>query len=207
MNPYISNLQPYPFEKLRDLLAIAPAGNPDDLIDLSIGEPKHGTPELILEEIKKHAHLFSKYPTTGGLPILREAITQWLSKRFPSLQGLLHSDRHVLPVNGTREGLFAIAQALIDNRSSAKVMMPNPFYQIYEGAAVLAGAEPIYINFCVQNDSVPALENISPDVWKQCQMFYICSPANPSGEIIPQPVFERLIQLANEHEFIIVSDE
>ncbi len=208
MKKALSLLHPYPFEKLAAIKAgIAPPADRDH-IALSIGEPKHPTPSFITEELLAHMHGTSSYPTTKGTDGLRETIADWLSRRFNLPAGSITSDEHVLPVNGTREALFSIAQCLIDTtKSNATVAMPNPFYQIYEGAALLAGAKPYYINCTSEMDWQADFSSVSADVWDTCQLLYICTPGNPTGAVINNKTLTDLINLAEKHDFIIASDE
>lgn len=207
MNPDLDRLQPYPFEKLAALkVGMVP---PADLgpIALSIGEPKHPTPDFITETLIAHLHLLSSYPTTRGLPALRQAIADWLSRRFQLPAGGLDPERQILPLNGTREGLFALPQALVDRSRQPLVLMPNPFYQIYEGAALLAGAEPRYLPCLAEQDFLPDFNAVPADTWRRCQLLYLCSPGNPSGAVIPLATLQRLIELAEEFDFVIAADE
>lgn len=207
MNPDLARLQPYPFEKLAALKAgIEP---PVGLghIALSIGEPKHPTPKFIVETLIAHLHLLSAYPTTRGLPALRQTIADWLTRRFHLPAGGLDPERQILPLNGTREGLFAFAQALVDRARQPLVLMPNPFYQIYEGAALLAGAEPRFLPCLAENRFIPDFAAVDVDTWRRCQILYLCSPGNPTGAVIPLATLQRLIQLAEEFDFLIASDE
>lgn len=207
MNPDLDKLQPYPFEKLTALLAgVTP---PDKTpIALSIGEPKHATPALITAALQEHlAKGLASYPLTKGIPALREAIGDWLCQRFTLPPHTIDPDRHVLPVNGTREALFSFAQAVIDRRRPALVMSPNPFYQIYEGAALLAGAAPHFIPCTRDNAYLPDFDAVSAQAWDDCQLLYLCSPGNPTGAVIPLQTLQRLIDLAERHDFIIASDE
>lgn len=144
---------------------------------------------------------------TKGDSELREAIAAWLSRRFKLPENSLNPEQHVIPVNGTREALFAFAQAVIDRNSHAAVLMPNPFYQIYEGAALLAGAEPIYLNCHADNGFIPDFESISDEMWQRCQLLYICTPGNPTGAVMPLAIMKQLIELATKHDFLIASDE
>lgn len=208
MNPYIKKLQPYPFQRLKELCGdVTP--NPDyTSIDLSIGEPKHEPPAFVLEALREGLQGVSKYPPTPGSPALRETIASWVINRFDLPADSIEPSKHLLPVNGTREALFAIAQCLFDPAASKPlVAMPNPFYQIYEGAALLAGAEPLFYNTPASSHFQPAIDNIEPMTWKKCQLLYLCTPGNPSGAIVPQATLQRLIELAVEHDFVIVSDE
>ncbi|RMG30321.1 MAG: succinyldiaminopimelate transaminase [Gammaproteobacteria bacterium] len=207
MNPDLERLHPYPFERLRALLAGCEP--PADLprIDLSIGEPRHDPPHFVLEALIRHLHQVARYPLTRGGTELREAITAWLSRRFGLPEGALHPDRHVLPVNGTREALFAVAQALVDRGSTPAVLMPNPFYQIYEGAALLAGAEPVYLNATEETGFQPDFDAVPETLWARCRLLYLCSPANPSGAVLGEETLARLIALAERYDFVLASDE
>lgn len=207
MNQDLNRLQPYPFEKLRALKDdIVPPADKSP-IALSIGEPKHSPPHFVLEELISHLHQVENYPLTKGTLALRSACARWLSQRFGIDAGLLDPERHVLPVNGTREALFAFAQAVVDRDRDALVMMPNPFYQIYEGAAFLAGAEPYYLNTLEDTGFIPDFATISEETWARCQLVYICSPGNPTGAVISEHALRTLIELADEHDFIIAADE
>ena len=204
MNSRLSKLQPYPFEKLRTLLAgLTPAGAP---IRLSIGEPQHRTPDLIGSALTGHLDGLSVYPATAGLDWFREAIAGWFTRRY----GLTHLDSRtqVLPVNGTREALFAFGQAVIDpSRSTPAVVSPNPFYQIYEGAALLAGAEPLFLNQSESNNFALDLDSLSDRQWERTQLLYVCSPANPSGRVLTLEEWRTLFHYSDRHGFVIASDE
>ena len=207
MNPDLAHLHPYPFEKLAQLKAgcTPPLNRPH--IALSIGEPKHPTPEFITETVVEHLHGLSHYPTTAGSLELRQAIACWLDNRF-HLAGNIDAASQVLPVNGTREALFAFAQAITDRTAHTPlIVMPNPFYQIYEGAAILAGAHPYFLNCTADNNFVPDFDAVSTDVWQRCQLLYLCSPGNPTGAVIDQTTLTQLIELAHKHDFIIAADE
>ncbi|MCS3903734.1 N-succinyldiaminopimelate aminotransferase [Methylohalomonas lacus] len=208
MNKGLEHLQPYPFEKLAQLFAdVTPAAERTP-IDLSIGEPKHPTPSLIRAALGSHLEDAGRYPTTRGIAELRIAISDWLTRRFKLSPGSIDPEQHVIPVNGTREALFAIAQCLVDGTAKdAKVLMPNPFYQIYEGAALLAGAEPQYLNCTQASGFLPDLDSVTATDWQRCQLLYLCSPGNPAGAVIPQATYERLFALADEHDFVIAADE
>lgn len=205
MNPALEQLQPYPFERLRALFAGSSANTAYPAINLSIGEPKHPTPSFIKEALIAELAGLSRYPLTKGSDELRQAIAAYLQRRYRLKH--IDADSQILPVNGTREALFAIAQCLIERRSDAAIMMPNPFYQIYEGAALLAGAAPIYLNTTRENGFLPDIEHISADQWRRCQLFYLCSPANPSGTVAPASLLKRLLELADSYDFSIISDE
>ncbi|WP_374443105.1 succinyldiaminopimelate transaminase [Pseudomonas panipatensis] len=207
MNPALDLLQPYPFEKLRALLAGAqpPAGLAP--IALSIGEPKHRSPSFVAEALAASLDQLAVYPTTLGIPALREAIAAWCERRFKVPAGWLDPARHVLPVNGTREALFAFTQTVVDRSSAGLVVSPNPFYQIYEGAALLAGAQPHYLACREENGFNPDFDAVPADVWARCQILFLCSPGNPTGALVPLETLKKLIALADEHDFVIAADE
>jgi len=205
MNPNLQHLQPYPFEKLRQLFAgLSPAADKSP-VALSIGEPRHPSPAFVLEEISANLQLLANYPATAGLPELRASIAGWLQRRF-GLPGVDATDQ-VLPVNGTREALFAFAQAVVTGGPDALVMSPNPFYQIYEGAALLAGATPHFINCTASSGFLPDFGAVTEQQWQQCQLLYICSPGNPTGAVMPLAQLQDLVSLARDYDFIIASDE
>ena len=186
MNPLLSKLQPYPFERLRAL-----TGGTAAEINLSIGEPKHPTPRLVKDALAAALDGLATYPVTAGTPELRAAISQWLARRYaiPAPD----PEREVLPVNGSREALFAFAQTVLDPAGgAARVVCPNPFYQIYEGAALLAGASPVYGD---------------PERWDGVQLLYACSPANPTGKVLQLDDWRRLFELSDRHGFVLASDE
>jgi N-succinyldiaminopimelate aminotransferase len=205
MNPDLARLHPYPFEKLRALFAgVAPdpARTP---ISLSIGEPKHATPAFIKEALTRGLSGLAAYPLTAGSPTLREAIAAWLAGRY----GLPAIDpaRQVLPVNGSREALFAIAQVVVDRTRAAVVLCPNPFYQIYEGAALLAGASPVYANALAGRGFAVDYAAVPEAVWRRVQLLYACSPANPTGHVMTLDEWRTLFELADRHGFVIAADE
>ena len=211
MNPELDKLHPYPFEKLSTLKGGITPNQQLEHIALSIGEPKHAAPEFVMESLQTELSGVSAYPLTKGLPELRLAISQWLVQRFNLPADSLNPEDHVIPVNGTREALFAFAQAVIDrNHDPLKaplIVMPNPFYQIYEGAAYLSGAEPFYLNTTADNNYLPDFDSVDDETWARCQLIYICSPGNPTGSVIDKATFQKLIKLAEQHDFIIASDE
>jgi N-succinyldiaminopimelate aminotransferase len=215
MNPDLNRLQPYPFEKLRALLQTSSTGVAVDIVPpadkspiaLSIGEPKHAPPGFVVEEMISHLHGLGNYPITKGTLALRTAIVQWLTQRFHLAPQRLDPEKHIVPVNGTREALFAFAQAVVDRSQSPLVVMPNPFYQIYEGAAFLAGAEPWFLNTTAESHFLPDFDSVPSDVWQRCQLVYLCSPGNPTGAVIGEAALRKLIALADQHDFIIASDE
>jgi N-succinyldiaminopimelate aminotransferase len=207
MNPGFEPLHPYPFEKLNKLNAgIEPDKNYAPIL-LSIGEPKHATPQFILDAVCSAVRGFANYPTIVGSLELRDAISNWLIRRFKLPSDSLKPDKHVLPVNGTREALFAIAQCLIDPAQKPFVVMPNPFYQIYEGAALLAGAKPYYLNTTDRTSFMLDFDSVDASVWKKCQLIYLCSPGNPTGAVLSKSLLQRLIELSNKYDFVICSDE
>ena len=207
MNPNLNHLQPYPFEKLARLKqGILPPANKAH-IALSIGEPKHITPHIIQEALITHMHGLSAYPSTRGLPELRQSMVEWIARRFQIPADLLDPETQILPVNGTREALFSFAQCLVEPSKKPLVLMPNPFYQIYEGAALLAGAQPYFLNTTEENAYIPDFDAVPESVWRRCQLLYICSPGNPTGAVIPQTQLENLIELAERYDFVIASDE
>ncbi len=206
MNPLLSKLQPYPFERLRQLFAGVTPNSDQRHISLGIGEPKHATPPFIMQALTDALGTgLSGYPATAGEPALRHACAAWVERRY----GLkLDAATQVLPVLGSREALFSLAQTVIDpTRPGATVVSPNPFYQIYEGAALLAGAMPHFVpsdpgrNFAPDWDSVPA------DVWARTQLVFVCSPGNPTGAVMPLTEWEKLFALSDQHGFVIASDE
>ena len=211
MNPRLSLLHPYPFERLRTLLADAqpPAGLAH--IPLSIGEPKHTPPAFIGQALSGSLDTLGTYPLAIGLPALRAAIGGWLERRFRLPAGSVRPGDMVLPVNGTREALFAFVQAAVDVEAAAPsrplVLMPNPFYQIYEGAALLAGAEPHFLNCTESNGYLPDLDGVPESIWRRCQVLFICSPGNPTGAVMPQSHMRRALDLSQRYGFLVASDE
>lgn len=208
MNPALELLKPYPFEQLAKLKqSIYPNGQLKH-ISLSIGEPKYEPPEFVFDTIKKNLDTLAQYPTTRGMPELRQAIAQWIEKRYHLPENGIDPETQVLPVNGTREALFAFAQAVINTREKDPlVIMPNPFYQIYEGAAILAGATPYFANACERTYYIPDFDSIPKKIWKHVQLLYICSPGNPSGEVMDKILLQQLIKIAQYFNIIIASDE
>ena len=208
MNPELENLHTYPFEKLRNLLSKCNVNTKKSAITLAIGEPKHKTPKFITKELEANISNISTYPTTRGTNELKTAIINWLCRRFNLSQETLNEERNILPANGTREALFSITQAVVNKTSGNPiVMMPNPFYQIYEGAALLAGAEPYYLNCIEENKYIPDLSLVPKEIWQRCQLFYLCSPGNPSGAVVDFDFIKELMMLADKYNFIIASDE
>lgn len=205
INSELNLLQPYPFEKLRTLLeGIEPSAKTP--ISLSVGEPKHPAPQFVLDALTDSLRTLEQYPSTRGSDELRSSIAQWLCQRFALQNANTIAEKHILPVNGTREGLFAIAQCVLDRGKSANsVLMPNPFYQIYEGATLLAGCKP---NFYTINENADAnLAALSDKEFDDAQLIYICTPGNPTGAVNSMGALQELIEKAQKHDFVIVSDE
>jgi len=205
MNPLLAKLHPYPFERLRALnagIVPNPALKP---IGLGIGEPKHATPEFIKQALADNLQGLASYPATAGEPALREAMTGWLARRYG-----VRADAatQVLPVGGSREALFAFAQTVIDpTRPGAMVLCPNPFYQIYEGAALLAGAQTAFVNSDPARNFAADWDSVGDEVWARTQLLYVCSPGNPTGAVMPLAEWRRLFELSDRFGFVIASDE
>jgi len=209
MNPDLQRLHPYPFEKLTALKSGVTPPAALKHIPLSIGEPKHAAPSFVVDALVGAMDKLNTYPLTKGMPELRQSIANWLVQRFKLTTESLDIEKHILPVAGTREALFAFAQAVIDTETEQTplVLMPNPFYQIYEGAAFLAGAEPFYYDTTAENNYLPDFDAITDDVWQRCQLLYICSPGNPTGAVLDTETLQNLITKAQQFNFIIASDE
>ncbi len=210
MNPNLDKLHPYPFERLRDLFATdtPPAGLKE--IKLHIGEPQHPTPRLIQDALTNNLAGLANYPTTNGSDDLRQSIADWIARRY----GIPPPDiaTQVLPVTGSREALFAIAQAVIEPQhgkpsSQPIVISPNPFYQIYEGAALLAGARPFFLNTTPANNFLMDWSSVPAEIWQDCQLVYICSPGNPTGRVMPLADWQTLFNLSDRYGFVIAADE
>ena len=205
MNPLLQRLQPYPFERLKQLFSTVSPSAKYPPISLGIGEPRHATPQLVLDALAASTEALSSYPATAGLPALRQSCANWVQRRY----GLaLNPDNQILPINGSREALFAFAQTVVDgSKTGATVVCPNPFYQIYEGAALLAGAQAFYapsdpaLNFNVDWGKVP------DEVWKNTQLLFVCSPGNPTGSVMPLEDWKTLFELSDRYGFVIASDE
>jgi N-succinyldiaminopimelate aminotransferase len=207
MNPHLSQLHPYPFEKLAVLKHGIVAPNDKPHIALSIGEPKHATPDFIQQALVERLSSLGNYPTTKGLLELRAVISQWITQRFGFSADAINPNSQVLPVSGTREALFSFVQAAIDPGKKTLVIMPNPFYQIYEGAALLAGAIPYYLNTVAENNYLPNFDSVPETAWQRCAVLFICSPGNPTGTLLTKAHHEKLLALAEKFDFIIASDE
>ena len=205
MNPLLDRLHPYPFERLRELMqgVTAPAGLTH--INLGIGEPRHATPEVVTKALQQSVAGLSSYPATAGDLSLRQAIAAWAERRYGVR---LDPARQVLPINGSREALFAIAQTVVDARQpGALVVCPNPFYQIYEGAALLAGADTYFVNSDPDRGFAADWASVPEAVWSRTQLLYVCSPGNPTGTVMPLAEWELLFALSERHGFVIASDE
>ena len=206
VNPRLGLLKPYPFEKLRELLAGATPPKGLRPIALYIGEPQHPTPKFLTDALQAHWEGLARYPMTKGVPELRSAIAEWLARRFGL--GMVDAEHEVLPVTGTREALFAIAQAVLDpNESDAVVVSPNPFYQIYEGATLLGGAQPYFVNSMPSDGFRGDWDSVPEAVWRRTRLLYTCSPNNPTGRVMTREEWRKLFKLSDRHGFVIVSDE
>ena len=206
INPYLSRLQPYPFERLRALFqGVTPPADRRE-IKLSIGEPQHPTPPFIREALIAGLDGLANYPTTQGIPALRNAMAEWTKNRYAL--PALNAETEILPVNGSREALFSFAQAIIDpKKTSPLVVCPNPFYQIYEGAALLGGAEPRFLNTLPENDFALDFDSLSDEEWSRVQLLFLCSPGNPTGKVYGLDDWKKLFALSDRYGFVIASDE
>ncbi len=210
MNSRLEGLQPYPFQKLAEITRGLTPPSGKSAIRLSMGETQHAAPPFVLEALTANLKGFSHYPVTKGSIELRRTIADWVNRRFKLDKAPLDPERHVLPCAGTREALFSIAQAVIDRRAHAEqpvVVMPNPFYQIYEGAALLAGARPYFLNTVADNNYRMDFARVPVEVWQQVQLVYICSPGNPTGTVLKHADLAHVLELAEQHDFLIASDE
>lgn len=207
MNRELDLLQPYPFEKLAALKAGLEPPSDKPHIALSIGEPKHSPPEFVLAALADNLTQLSSYPLTKGTDELREAIAAWATRRFNLKPESLTGAQHVLPVAGTREALFSFVQASVTASDTARVLMPNPFYQIYEGATLLAGAKPYFLNCLAANNYKPDIAAVPESVWRACELLFICTPGNPTGAVFSLAELQGLVELAERYDFIIASDE
>lgn len=206
MNPDLQRLQPYPFQKLAALFREVTPNRDYRPISLSIGEPKHTTPQFIKNALTANLDGLANYPTTAGSDALRNAIANWLAARYGI--PLPDARTQVLPVNGSREALFAFAQAVIDrSKNHPVVVCPNPFYQIYEGAALLAGATPYFLNTLQQDNYALNFAQLPEAVWQRAQLVYVCSPGNPTGHVMPLEEWQTLFEMSDRHGFVIASDE
>jgi N-succinyldiaminopimelate aminotransferase len=207
MNPLLQKLQPYPFEKLAALKADCSPPDGMEHIALSLGEPRHPSPEVALAPLRANLDQLNRYPLTKGIPELRLVIADWLQRRFRLDASSIDPERQVIPVNGTREALFAFAQCIVAPGPEALVMMPNPFYQIYEGAALLSGAQPYFYSTLKHNSYLPDFDAIDEETWQRCQLIYICTPGNPTGAVLSEKQLASLIEKSRQYDFVIASDE
>ena len=206
MNPNLNLLQPYPFQRLRDLFKGTTSNPAYAPVNLSIGEPKHATPQLIKDALVDNLAGLASYPTTIGALTLREAISNWISRRYGVAP--LNPETAILPVTGSREALFAFAQLIVDrSKPNPVVISPNPFYQIYEGAAFLAGAEPYFLNTLPENDYAMDFASVPVDVLNRTQLVYVCSPGNPSGKVMSLAQWKVIFDLSDQYDFVIAADE
>ena len=205
MNRNLKSLTEYPFYFLRELLSTV-ENNPEETLGLHIGEPKNDPPKEALALLNKHSDLYSKYPTSKGEYFLRESYCDWLESRF-DIQSI-DPDQNVLPISGSREGIFSFIQAVIDtSKKNPTVIIPNPFYKIYEGAATMAGAKTYYINSLAENNFKPNFEDVPEDIWKDCQLLILCSPSNPTGYCLEKEEYLYILDLADKFNFLVCSDE
>ena len=206
MNPLLASLQPYPFERLRQLFAGVTPNPQMAHISLGIGEPKHATPEFIKKALTDSLDTaLSGYPATAGELRMREACAQWLQRRY---RIEINAATQVLPVNGSREALFSLAQAVLNpTQAGGMVISPNPFYQIYEGATLLGGAQPYYVPNTAENNFAANWDDVPDQVWAKTQLLFVCSPGNPTGKIMPLEEWQKLFQLSEKYGFVIASDE
>jgi N-succinyldiaminopimelate aminotransferase len=207
VNPGLERLHAYPFERLRSLIENAkpPAGLAPIL--MSIGEPRHPAPSFIVEALKSSLHTLGTYPLAHGLPELRVAAASWLERRYQLPRDAVDPITMVLPVNGTREALFAFVQAMVDAARDRAIVMPNPFYQIYEGAALLASAEPVYLDTVEANGFQPDLDSVPVATWQRCAVLFLCSPGNPTGAVLSREYLAHALELADRHDFVVAADE
>jgi aspartate/methionine/tyrosine aminotransferase len=210
LNPRLHDLSDYMFRRLALLLEGVPPAPGRAPLDLSIGQPMHPVPELLVETLQANAHLWGRYPPVLGTAAFREAAVGWLTRRYRLPEGVLDPERHVLPCAGTKEALFMIAQVVVPERKAGRrpaVLLPNPFYNVYLGAAAMAGAEPVLLSVTAATGHLPALDQLSPDLLERTAAFYLCSPSNPQGAAADLQYLQRLIGLARRHDFLLVVDE
>ena len=207
MNPLLNRLHAYPFERLARLKSGVRAPSGLTPIDMWIGEPRHEPPVNVLATLRDNLHRLGTYPATAGLPELRSACARWLEKRYRLPAQSVDAATMVLPVNGTREALFSFVQAAVDAKDDPLVVMPNPFYQIYEGAALLAGANAHFLDTAAANDYTPDLDAVPESVWRRCQVLFLCSPGNPTGKVLSLDFLQYALELAERHDFVVAADE
>jgi N-succinyldiaminopimelate aminotransferase len=207
MNPRLDLLHTYPFEKLARLKAGVEPPKELPHVAMSIGEPQHEPPAFVLETLRQNLHRLGSYPATAGLIELRSSAARWLERRFQLGANRVNPETMVLPVNGTREALFAFVQSVVGSKTRPLVAMPNPFYQIYEGASLLAGAEPYYLNTTARTGYVPDLDEVPAEIWDRCEVLFLCNPGNPAGATANLKYLEHALDLAEKHNFVIAADE
>ena len=210
MNRRQDLLKPYPFEQLNSLLAGIKPSSEHDFIALSLGEPKHPAPRFLIEKYLEQEGVIrglATYPPTRGIPELRTAIADFVNRRFNLATNPIDPETQVLPVTGSREALFAFAQTVIDSRIESYTLLPNPFYQIYEGAALLAGSTPVYVPCTEENGYLPDFSGVTAEQWQKCSLLYLCTPGNPTGAVASIEDMQALIRLSDEFDFVIASDE
>ena len=210
LNPLLDTLSDYPFEALRTLLnPVAPVVN-DPPILMSLGEPQHQPPALLTETLTAHAHEWNKYPPMAGTPELRQAIADWLTRRYRLPGGAVDPDRHVLSLGGTKEGLYLFSSLVVPREKAGRrpvVLVPNPYYLVYNGAATMAGAEAVFLDATAENGFMPDLASIPRETWERAALFYLCSPANPQGTIAGIDYLKQAIDLARRYDFVLAVDE
>jgi len=209
MNPYFKDLQSYPFERLKALKSgIQPNANLEPIM-LSVGEPKHPPPEFVKQRLIDTIDGLANYPSTKGLIELRETIAEWVTRRFNLPNTLVDAESHILPVAGTREALFAFTQTIVNSSATSKplVVCPNPCYQIYEGAALLAGADTYYLNCMAEDNFVADLDAVPAEIWQRCQLLQLCAPGNPTGATLSLQYYQKAIELADKYDFVVSNDE
>jgi N-succinyldiaminopimelate aminotransferase len=210
LNPDLDSLSDYPFEALRTLLnPVTPRVN-DEIIAMSVGEPQHQPPALLTETLVRHAHEWNKYPPMVGTPELRQAIADWLTRRYNLAPGALDIEKHIATLAGTKEGLYLFASVVVPREKAGQqpiVLCPNPYYLVYNGAATMAGAEPVFLDATRDNAFLPNLDDIPKATLERCALFYLCSPSNPQGTIADLEYLKKAVRLAREYDFVLAADE
>jgi aspartate/methionine/tyrosine aminotransferase len=211
LNSELSQLRGSPFEALRTLLGpLSPAPDMEQQT-LTIGEPQHKPPQLMIDALRANEHLYGKYPPANGTPELRGASTNWLKRRFQLPEGMVEADSHIAPVNGTKEALYMIAEVITEraghNQPKPAILLPTPYYHVYHAAAVMAGAEAVFMPATKATGYFPDLEKLDEDLLDRTSAFYLCSPANPQGTCASKEYLREALRLAKKHDFILVMDE
>lgn len=210
LNPRLEQLGGYPFRRLDALLDAEPPPDPGSVLNMAIGEPQHPVPDLLTETLARYGTLWNKYPPVSGTPGYRRAVADWLTRRYALPEGSVHPDHHVLPLAGTKEGLYMVASLVVGERADGRrpaVLVPNPFYNVYLGAAVMAGAEPVYLPSTAEGGFLPDLEALEPELLERTALFYLTSPGNPQGMAADRDYLRQAIALARRFEFVLVLDE